>query len=146
MNTINNHSDRRARRHRRGYVLIATIICLSVVMVLVTAWVRTVVREHQFVQTEVRAVRAEYLAASGVERGLARLAADPDYTGETWRIDPQTLGARDAASVAIEVVPAADDTTARRIRAVADFPDQGPTRVRRTRETGIPMPINEEPS
>jgi len=127
----------RRRRRRRAMLLVTMLVCLTVVMALVAAWMKTIALERRHVRAASDRVQAEYLATSGVERAMAQLAANPTYTGETWRIDADSLGARAGARVVIKIVDAADNSPGRRAVVEASFPDEGPRRARRTREVTL---------
>jgi len=131
---------KRGRRAPTAYVLVGVIICLTVVMVIATAWMKTIVLEHKHVRAAAHGVQAEYLAASGVERAMARLAEDPGYSGETWRVDRRSLQSRDGATVTIRVLRAPEDPPTRRIRVTAEYPDEGTARAQRTSEISIQLP------
>ena len=131
----------RGRQAQNAFVLVSVIVCLTVVMVVAAAWMKTIVLEHKHVRAAADGVQAEYLAASGLERAVAQLAGDPSYSGETWRVDHESLRSRNGATVTIRVVVDSEDPRTRRVRVAAEYPDQGPTRVRRTSEITIQLPI-----
>ena len=45
---------------------------------------RLVGSQRVLIRSEERTLQAEWLAESGVERAVARLAGDTSYRGETW--------------------------------------------------------------
>ena len=65
---------------------------------------------------------------SGLARAAARLAANPDYQGETWALSASSLGGRDAGEVTIVVKPLEKSASRRRVRVEADYPSGDPTR------------------
>jgi len=130
------------RRHhgRRAALLISVLVCLTVVMVLFTRWVKLASLERQQLRDQQNRLQAEYLAESGLERAIAQLAMDATYAGETWRIDKESLRGRDGATVAIQVESLPDGSSGRLVRAVADYPAEGRYRARRSRETRVTLP------
>ena len=82
------------RRSPRAMLLMSVLICLTVAMVLFASWMKTITLEQRHVRTAQDQAQAEYLAASGVARAMAQLAAAPDYAGETWQIDREALALR----------------------------------------------------
>jgi len=130
---------RRARAGRRAALLVAVLVCLSVVMALGAAWLRGVLLEHRQVRAQADRLQAEYLAASAVGRAAAQLAANPDYRGETFVVDAETLALRAGAAVIIRVEPVADDAKARRVVVEANFPNDGAERARRSRQVTISL-------
>jgi len=130
---------RDTRSGRRAALLVAVLVCLSVVMALGAAWLRGVVLEHRQVRAQADRLQAEYLAASAVDRATAQLAANPDYRGETFVVDAQTLALRAGAAVSIRVEPVADNAQARRVVVEANFPNEGAERARRSRQVTISL-------
>ena len=122
---------------RRGVLLLSVLVGLAIVMLLVTAWFRTIGLERRYVRAAADRAQAELLAAAGLERARAQLAADPDFISETWRIAPEELGKRGGAVVTITVSQPADHPQARRVAVHAEFPDEGPRRARRTRTSTL---------
>ncbi len=64
----------------------------------------------------------------------AKLAADKNYKGETWKIDAKQLS--DGAEVRIEVLPVEGKDNRRRLRVEAAYPAGEPV-ARRTREITV---------
>jgi Tfp pilus assembly protein PilX len=124
----------RVDRPRRGLLAIAVLVCLLVLTIIAGALLRTGMAQRDEVRTLERRLEAEWLAEAGLRRALARLDADPAYSGETWNIEARELGAADAATVAIAVERPAGDADARTIRVRADFPRDPPRRARCSRE------------
>jgi type II secretory pathway component PulK len=113
---------------------IAVLVCLLVMTMIAGALFRTGTAQRDEVRALERRLQAEWLAEAGVRRALARLDADPGYSGETWNIEARELGAADAATVAIAVERAPGDADARTIRVRADFPRDPPRRARCSRQ------------
>lgn len=132
-------------QRRRGMLLISVLICLAVVMTLFAVWLRIVALERRQLVAQRDRMQAEYLARSGVERARAQLAHEPSYLGETWRVDKDSLAARAGATVVIRVTAVPDQAQARRVSIETDFPDQGPARVRRSREVTMILPMPTAP-
>lgn len=123
--------------HRRGAVLLIVLVALTVASAVLVSVVRLAAADRKAWQGEVRQVQAAWLAESGLERASARLRDDPDYRGETWTIPADALDGRHSGAVNIQVEPAADQPSQRRIRVTADFPNDPQHRARRTREVVV---------
>jgi Tfp pilus assembly protein PilX len=121
-------------RPRRGMLAIAVLVCLLVLTMIAGALIRTGVAQRDEVRGLERRLQAEWLAEAGLRRALARLEADPGYSGETWDVGARELGAADAATVAIAVERPPGDANARTIRVRADFPRDPPRRARCSRQ------------
>ncbi len=128
-------SRRRNDRPRRGMLAIAVLVCLIVLSLIAGALLRIGAAQRDEVRAEERRLQAEWLAEAGLRRALARLDADPGYSGETWSIDARELGAADSATVEIAVERPPGDPRNRTIRACADYPRDPPRRARCTRQT-----------
>jgi type II secretory pathway component PulK len=113
---------------------IAVLVCLIILSMVAVALLRVGVARRDEVRAEERRLQAEWLAEAGLRRALARLDADPAYTGETWNIEARELGAPDSATVAIAIERQAGDTKSRTIRVRADYPRDPPSRARCTRQ------------
>jgi hypothetical protein len=82
-------------------------------------------------------LQASWLAESGAERVVNRSSADPDYSGETWRIEPEQLGGAAAATVVIRVEKPETNSRQRKIIVEAVYPEEGPYQARLTREATV---------
>jgi hypothetical protein len=104
-----------------------------------TALFLTVVRhaalQRQALRSQWQQAQAGWLAQSAIERAVARLAAQPDYRGETWHVSAGELGGPDAGVVVIRVQSAAEQPGRRTISVEADYPDQPHRRARCRQET-----------
>jgi Tfp pilus assembly protein PilV len=123
---------------RRGMLAIAVLVCLIVLTMIAGALLRVEAARREEVRSQERRLQAEWLAEAGIQRALARLAAEPAYTGETWNVEARDLGTADAATVTIAVERPPDDPKGRTIRARADYPRDPPRRARSTRQITIP--------
>jgi hypothetical protein len=96
-----------------------------------------------------RRLQAEWLAESGLARARARLTADPDYKGETWKIPASQLDGAHEGLVVVEVETRADLKRGERVvRVVADFPNADPAhRDRSSKQTihAVSTDRSEEP-
>ena len=134
---------------RRGaVVLILAIVCVAVASVMFLAILQTAVAERGAMDTRDALQQAAWLAESGLQRAAARLAADPAYQGETWKIAADELGGGAAAVVRIEVEPVPGDPRRRLVRVQADYPDAPVHRARRTKQATIqagPSRVGDKP-
>ena len=128
------------RRPRRGIVLIALMIFLAVAMAMVLAWLKLAGLERRQLRSLQAQAQATWLAESALQRAAARLAADPQYSGETWKLTPADLGGRDAGEVVIRVDAIADQPAERSIIVQADYPIDLNRRNRRTKTVRVTVP------
>jgi Tfp pilus assembly protein PilV len=119
---------RDARNPRRGLILVAVLVCVLVLMMLGAALLKVELASRQSNRDHERRLEAQWLAESGLERARARLAADPSYSGETWKLSAADLGLDDATQtaaaagvVAISVNQNSGEPRRKRVRVQADF-------------------------
>jgi hypothetical protein len=145
-------TPRMAQRPRRGIMVVAVLLCLIVVMLLGAALLKIALAQRGINRDLERRLQAEWLVESGINRALARIAADRDYTGETWSISAADLGlseeglagssaqkALTAGVVTIVVDRPAAETNRRRIRVQADYPRDEPRRSRHSQEFSLDL-------
>lgn len=137
------HESSRSRRRgksRRGAVLIAALVCAAVAAVVFMSALKMASAQRHRMETELWQLQAAWLAESGLERAAERLAAKPDFTGETWSISAEQLGGSYAAVVRIRVEPVRDQPKSRLVRVEADYPNHPQDRARESRETILRVP------
>ena len=117
-----------------GVVLIVVLVCLAVATAISVLVVRQIVMERQGVQMNQRGLQASWLAEAGVERAVARLAANPNYAGETWLVPAKELAADDDAVVKIQVETVAGQPLRRSVRVEADFAAASDYRCRQVKQ------------
>jgi len=128
--------DRR-RGDRRGAVLVFALVCLAVAALLLMSILRTAGGCHRISEASARQLQAVWLAESAIDRAAARLAADADYSGETWTLSPEDFGGRDGAIVTIEVERIPDEPDRRLVRVRADYPNHPHHRAREEKQVMV---------
>lgn len=135
---------RNAGRPRRGG---AAMIVVLLGLVLATAVFLSVLKlialQRESVDLQTRQIQADWLAQSAVERGRARLSAEPGYRGETWNISARDIGGRDAATAVIRVDDVAGKPDRRAIHVEAVYSHDPSQRVQQTRD--VVVQLNKEP-
>jgi Tfp pilus assembly protein PilX len=122
---------------RRGVVLACVLVCLLVVAAIGASMLRSTLEEHRQGARREHQIQAMWLAESAVQRAAARLAATPDYQGETWSLDAAALGGRWPATAVIRIETADTEPTARRIVVEARYPEDARQRVVQRRQVTI---------
>lgn len=125
------------RIRRRGAVVLMALVCIAVAAVMFMALLRLFVMERGALRTEAWKAQAAWLVESGLERAAARLAADPEYQGETWQIPGDALGGDDSAVVRIEVRTVPEQSDRRLVHVRADYPDDPQHRARESKQLVI---------
>ena len=128
-----------SRRSRQGVIVIVVLVCVVVALAMFAAIARQAAAARNLGQKHAREAQADWLAESALERAAWRLAADADYTGETWTVSAELLGGSDSAVVAIEVKPIPEQPNRRTVHVRADYPDDPQYRVRRTKQTEVEL-------
>jgi hypothetical protein len=107
---------------RRAVVLVAALVCVGVALALTTELLRHTLQTRLALRKELLVRQTDGLAEAGLVRAARRLASDPAYAGETWRLDAAAGLPAGAAEIHIEVAPAEDAATASSLRVVARYP------------------------
>jgi hypothetical protein len=140
-----------ANKPSRGLTVVAVLVCLIIVTLVSGAVLKVGLAQRESLRVEERRLQAEWLAQSGIERALARLDRERDYTGETWSIAASELGLdershagpdRESAAavvlIAVERVPG--DPGRRRVSARADYLRNPSRRSRHSQEIMVQLP------
>ena len=88
----------RASKPSRGMTVVAVLVCLIILTLISGAVLKVGVAQRELARSQERRLQAEWLAESGAERAIARLARDRDYAGETWSRQPADLGQSERAA------------------------------------------------
>jgi Tfp pilus assembly protein PilX len=141
------------RRSRRALTSVAVLVCLIVITLIGAALLKVSLAQRKEVRSQEHRLQAEWLAESGLDRALARLAADRNYRGEEWPIRARDLSlpaasatgqaagssAQPVAMIAIIVERVKENGNRRRIRVQADYPLDPPSRSRHTKQMLIDL-------
>jgi Tfp pilus assembly protein PilX len=122
---------------RRGAFTVVVLVALLVAGMLVASLLRMALLQDRQLGYEQFRLQATWLAESGLERAVSRSFAEPDYAGETWRLEPDQLGGAAAATVVIRLEKTETKTGQRTIIVEAAFPSEGPHQARLTREVTV---------
>lgn len=153
-----NSSNRRSHRcDRRGAILVLALVCVAITMAIMSLLVRYAFLHRAAQQIQQHAAQANWLVESALDRAAARLAADPAYAGETWKISAAELQSTEAAAVekaalvSIAVEPVAEQPNERTIKVVAEYPDgDSKQRARRSKQLNVTLipqkPVEPEPA
>jgi type II secretory pathway component PulK len=117
--------------------MLMAIVAIGVAAAIFLALFRQSFLERSALRVEAWEAQAAWLVESGLERAAARLADDPEYRGETWRIPAEAFEGKDAAVVQIEVEGAADQAGRRSVRVRADYPDAPQHRARKSKQLTV---------
>jgi hypothetical protein len=129
-------SFRRAKgdHPRGGAAMVFVLILLLVISMISASVVRAAVAQHrQRLRDELRAQTVR-LAQAGWQRAVRKLRSDADYAGETWRIESDAFRTDSRAEVRIEIAADENGSARRRLKVVADYPLDHPSRTRLTLE------------
>ena len=129
-------SDRK-QRNRRGAILVVILVCFVVAAAMFVTLGRQSVIQRREAETQLWTAQAQWIAEAALERAAARLAADANYSGETWTISAAELGGSDAAKARIHVEKIAGSSGLRMVRVEADYPDDPVHRSRWTKKLGM---------
>jgi Tfp pilus assembly protein PilX len=125
-------------RKRSGYSIIAVLALMGLAGGLFVGWTRNALRGDRQTRIAHEHAQAEQLASAALSRAAARLAQDPEYQGESWRLAPDELGQSYAAFVTIAVTGTGDDGGARQATARVELPPGENRRVLHTQSLKLP--------
>lgn len=128
-----------------GAIMVAVLVCVGLTGLLMLEILHQVVARRAEVDLAGRVLQARWLAEAALERAAARLAEDPAYPGETWRLAADSEGTFEGGTVAIQVRPGGGPKPHRHIRVQADYPDDPSYRVRATKEIRLEIPPKTTP-
>ena len=143
----------RAGKPSRGMTVVAVLVCLIILTMISGAILKVSVARRELARSHERRLQAEWLAESGLERAIARLALDRDYSGEMWSLVSHDLGRGEHASkgtapakadtpearitIKVERVPTASNR--RSVHVQADYPLDAQGRSRQSKEIMIDL-------
>ncbi|MEX2285766.1 MAG: hypothetical protein WD648_01675 [Planctomycetaceae bacterium] len=130
-------------RGRRGGVLVVAMICLVLISLILSSLLKLSTMHHRQMRYEQQQLQADWLAESGLERAAGRLAADRNYSGETWKVSAADLGQQDGGEVQISLAAVADRPEVRAISVVAIYPSESSQFAQRSHQ--VTVRINAEP-
>jgi len=110
------------------------LVALGLAAVIVGALLQLAGMERSLLTSRQQESQARWLAESGVERAVARLAADRQYAGETWSLTQDDLSGRGRGEVTIRVETDAASANRKLISVEADFPSDATSRKRYTKQ------------
>lgn len=130
--TSHDSHPRTRRAPRFGVVLVAALVCLLVITGIVGGMLHGAIRGRRQLHAERDLRQTELLLAAGAARAANRLADEPEYDGETWRLESEEILGRGAGVVTIQTSPG-DNAESWQVTIVAEYPAGSELSIRRTR-------------
>lgn len=116
---------------RRGAALIATLVCLVIVMALLGHMLVGALRMGRQMRVERDRRQCELLLQSGLDRAAFQLAAAEPYSGEVWNVSSDEIGGSGEGQVTIQVSRNGDSPP--QIEVLAEYPLGSEHSIRRSR-------------
>lgn len=108
----------------RGAALMMVLVLIGMISVTLLLATKQALQLFQQQRREADARQAQWLAEGAAERGLAALAQDPAYQGETWNVTVPVSPTATAAGVAeIRISRGEDSNLPPRLIVTALFPN-----------------------
>lgn len=133
----------RSRVRPAGSVMVVAMVCMAVAVALVATLLQGTLRARLQLRNEHHLRQAELLLDAGVERSLARRAADQDYDGETWTLPAGELCGDLSGRVVAAIDPDPDGPL---LRVVAECRERDRLVARRSRELPLSGPSTAPPA
>jgi type IV secretory pathway VirB3-like protein len=131
------HPLRISVKRRRATVLIAALVCLSIVMALVGCMLLAAMQTGRQLHVERDRRQCELLLAAGVMRA-SHASNTANYRGEKWRIPDEQIIGKSAGEVTIAILPDSVNEK-RQLLVVAEYPLSGETSIRRSQTILVPF-------
>ena len=113
-------------KRRNGAAVIASIVCLMVVLLVTSSLVESVILHERQTRHQQHQLQALWLAQAALQQAQLQRQLDPDYSGGTQRWSAEELGGTHAAVVETRIEREGGEG---RIRIEAVYPDNPATRV-----------------
>lgn len=114
---------------RRGAVLIAALVALTVVMAMLGSMLQGTLRVRRQMHAERDLRQCQLLLRAGTQRVEFRRGQDAGYPGETWDLPAAAILGHGDGKVTIEPAGEADSGA---FRVTAEYPLGGETSIRRS--------------
>jgi hypothetical protein len=132
-------TNRKSATKRRGAFTVIVLVCLLISTMVLGSLLKIVLLQDRQLGREFARVQTNWLAESGLERAASRLAVDPGFAGETWKVDADRIGGRDPAVVVLRIEHVETQPLQRLIVVEAVYPAQGPEHARITRQANVTL-------
>lgn len=131
---------RRSPSRRDGAILVVALIVLAVVSAVSAGLLHRGSLHRKELQHRQWMIQAEWLAESGLSRGVVKLRADPKFEQETWLVPAETLGGQDPARVVLSAQRNEKSPGRLTLTVMADYPDRPHDRARSRRSIDVALP------
>jgi type II secretory pathway component PulK len=137
----------RSNTRKRGSGLVIALVTLLVVTSIMGSIMHALLTELRQTRQTAIEVQAQWLADAGVERAAARLAANPSYERETWKVDlPDSSSVPESHGVVeVKIERGVSEKTAQ-IIVHANYPDESRRRVSAERIVSVSLPKRNSPA
>ena len=129
-------------RRPSGSALVATLVCLVIVMALLGHMLVGALRMGRQMHVERDRRQCNLLLQAGLDRCAHRMAADEPYLGEVWDVPAAEIGGAAPGQVTIRV--SSQDEGPPQIYVLAEYPVGSETSIRRSRtfqmQSNHPLP------
>ena len=131
--------EQRSNRTDGGFVLAIVLVCLTVIVLALTAMLGRMSQGHRQAVEREQYIQANWLAESALERAAAQLRRDSTYRGERWRIESDQLAGRGAVDVVIEIETPNSSLPAT-VRATVRNPNSSTHVIQKEKQWIVPVP------
>ena len=130
-------------QRRRGVALVAVLAAMATVLAMLAALLQAGLLGRRQLSRELDVHQAESLLDAAAERAVARLGAEPAWSGASERVESERIVGRGDADVTVVVTPAGAGLT---VRVVVQYPAGRPDSIRRERSFAVALPLPAPPS
>lgn len=129
---------------RRGFLLVAVMVCLFLVMTMAGSLVRAILLQRRQARAEVDQLQSFWVAESAYQRYRIRARLDPEFSGDTWKVTIDRQGRPAAGSATTRLV--ADSAAGRQqVEVTSIWPEESLYRSRYVKRAELPPSFGEQP-
>jgi hypothetical protein len=126
----------RHKQSRSGLMVFAALVCLLVILSIALTMLQGALRARRQMLAERDRRQCELLLEAGANRVAARLAAEPDFRGDTWELPAESIAGQARGRVTTQITPGATGQ-GWSMQVSAEYPLDRPINVRRSQRFDI---------
>ncbi|MBA2114577.1 hypothetical protein [Bremerella alba] len=125
-----------------GFVSVFVLVAMVAAVLIATASLMRVASHSRHSATDLSRPQMDLLFEAAIELAKSRLAAQPEYDGESWQLVKADSGLRQAAKAIIKVEPDGDPKL-RKLEIIVELGDDSVAMLRDQRTWTISLPASE---
>jgi hypothetical protein len=133
---------------RRGFAVLAALVCLLIVVSIVGAMIQGAIRSRRQMHVERDRRQCEQLLVAGAARAMRLPWGDPNFAGDVWQLQADEIAGNGSGRVTCELSPTSA-VGSRQLLVIAEYPTDRDFPIRRSQSFQIPsdptpLPLQEQ--